>query len=1039
MAAFNWSKIEDGYAGFEKLACRYVSEHYQSPSGWKPTQATRDGNKDAFTIILGFRPDGTKDEQWWMEAKYSTSVQKLSRYRLDATIVSAILNKRISRIIFVTNIVINPKTIVDIRTALQKAVGCREVFFASKYSLEYWLSQNPEIVNEFFGASVDCDIKLPEFFITEEMEVFNKFNNHLSFHEPLHHMVKGQIYHGYFSVFSKCNSEIIIKPSPQQQGIQILSDEKLLLRSGESPLHIIFRLEDNFCNSITKEIEAPIFVINDQELLLKHNPETIDGHSKVTILEQENAKRQIIEQLDLFLHKPETKVCVLAGVSGIGKSYLINEILSYKLLQSEILFSIEFVENGYENINILINIILFLLYPYVDPADLDENYLRAIKKDNFITESILQFVKNKHDFEQLEAIMENTIGMLPVFPNCVSINKRIIILDDFQKMSRNQRTFLYYVIEEIYQKKFPVFILLCGQLQMMDNQYFQTKQAFFPIEITYQLSAQTIMDYINSYGSLAFHLDIPVVKTLFDNLVELFIFVQYLQDTAPDIGSLEDFIEFCKLFKQTHLYEKHILNQFKTLKRENEKEFRLCSAIYWSFNGVDYDNICEEFLPCVMNLLSKNFIKYNHENKIIPHQDIETAVFRKFFPRTDAKNIFLKDSNEKADSLHMTINCSSSITELHQVVTDIESLCNKKKFYTVFYILEDIFEQPCKDAIRNRITDSVYYRLYRAYALASTNLSKQKSGTALFKKIYEETQDSSDIDIIYHVKTSVLWELQNSSFEWLDFDQSELYAKEQMTTIEHLIRLKVLEPDKNKFIRYQNMVVIKTLIESEKNIAHTMEAFLTRYNTMLEYGYYQRALSFKVRFAHTLLTKDLSVAETMLQESMESISASSGDTDKFYLWASTTYYFIQLIQDRVSADLSLFLADLEKMKRDYYNDYRKRMLAVASYYLSLHDIELGKKALLFDITVERGLRPRQEGFFHELLALLELFNGNADAALQELDKAQNIFRNLSEYVKIINHNRKLILLEKCPLEKLIFYTGGIMEKTCYYLDPRCLY
>ena len=185
MATFNWNKIKEGYVGFEKLACRYVSEHYQSPSGWQQTKATRDGNKDAVTIILGFRPDGASKEQWWMEAKYSTNIQKLSRYRLDATIVSAILNEHISRIIFVTNIIVASKTIVDIRTALQKATGCREVFFASKYSLEYWLSKNPQIIDEFFEPSVDFNIKLPDFLLTEEMEIFNKFNNHLSFHHVM--------------------------------------------------------------------------------------------------------------------------------------------------------------------------------------------------------------------------------------------------------------------------------------------------------------------------------------------------------------------------------------------------------------------------------------------------------------------------------------------------------------------------------------------------------------------------------------------------------------------------------------------------------------------------------------------------------------------------------------------------------------------------------------------------------------------------------------------------------------------------------------
>lgn len=1039
MITFDWSKIINGCVGFEKLACRYVSEFYNSPSGWIPTQATRDGNKDAYTIILGFKPNEVTNEQWWMEAKYSTNVQKLTRYRLDATIVSAILSEHISRIIFVTNILISPKTIIDIRIALEKAVECHEVFFVSKYSLEYWLSQNTNIVKEFFGESENFTFSFPDLFIIDEMEVFSNFNNHLSFRESLHHVVKGQIYHGYFSVFSNTEKNLVIEANQNQQGIRILSDKKLPVKRGENPLHIVFKLEDSFCNIITKQTEAPSFVINSLELLLKYNPTPVNGHTKIKIQEQENIGQKIIDQLTDFLRNPITKVCVLTGISGIGKSYLLNEIQSRKCLQSEILFSIEFVENGYENINIIVNIILFILFPYIDPADLDDTYLLNIKRDNFITPFFLQLIRQKQDFEQLEAIMETNANVNPIFPSSISINKRLIILDDIQKLSQHHKAFLYSVIKEVYHKKMPVFILLCGQPQMIDNQFFLIKQTLFLEEFVIKLSAETITDYINSNSNLTFKLDKSVIKSLFNNLVELFIFVQYLQESVTDITSIEEFIEFCKLFKRTHIYEKHILNQFNTLKCENEKEFHLCSSIYWSFNGIEYNNICEEFSPYIFNLFSKNFIKYNNENKIVPYQDIDQTVFRKSFPKSDYTNVLIQSSNEKADFLHMLIKSSFNINELKEVVTEIETLCDEKKFYTVYYILQDIFEQIYTNTIKNHITESIYYRLYRAYALAATNLSKQKSGTSLFKEIYDETYNTDDVDILYYVRTSVLWELQNSSYEWLKFKQSEQYAIEQMALIEHLIALNVLNGDKNKFMRYQNLLVIKTLIESEKNTSNIIKTFESRFSNMEYYGFHQRALSFKVRFAYTLLTRDLSKAETMLQESMKSIAITSGYEDKFYLWASTGYYFIQLIKNDNPESLSLLFTELEKMKQNYYNDYRKRMLAVASYYISIHDIESSEKALFFDITIERALRPRQEGFYHEILAVYELFNGNIQIAQQELDKAEIIFADLSEYNKIIIHNRNIILTGTYKSANIKFYTGGIMKQSNYYLDPRCLY
>lgn len=136
----SWKDINDGALGFERLATRYVEEKFKFPNGnWQPTKETRDGNKDAYTVIIGFHPGIDKEETWWMEAKYSTAEKRkyLTRFRLDATIVSSIFHKRVTKIIFVTNIDIYAKTISEIRFALQKAIGCEEVYFCTKDTLEY--------------------------------------------------------------------------------------------------------------------------------------------------------------------------------------------------------------------------------------------------------------------------------------------------------------------------------------------------------------------------------------------------------------------------------------------------------------------------------------------------------------------------------------------------------------------------------------------------------------------------------------------------------------------------------------------------------------------------------------------------------------------------------------------------------------------------------------------------------------------------------------------------------------------------------------
>ena len=144
-----WENIKDGFRGFERLALVFAKEHFPNPS-WKKTGETRDGNTDAVAYVFGYQSNDKKQIQWWMEAKYSTEQALVTRYRLDATIVSAILAGDVKKVVFITNIAIRAKTILDIRNALTKATSCHDVQFCTKPVLENWLCKNPSIYQDFF-------------------------------------------------------------------------------------------------------------------------------------------------------------------------------------------------------------------------------------------------------------------------------------------------------------------------------------------------------------------------------------------------------------------------------------------------------------------------------------------------------------------------------------------------------------------------------------------------------------------------------------------------------------------------------------------------------------------------------------------------------------------------------------------------------------------------------------------------------------------------------------------------------------------------
>ena len=110
MERFDWKNIRRGFKGFEDLALEYVRKEFANGS-WEHSPYTRDGNRDGYAVVFGYRPHALGQEEWWMEAKYSTEAERLTRYRLDATIVSAAIRGNISKIVFVTNISVSTKTI----------------------------------------------------------------------------------------------------------------------------------------------------------------------------------------------------------------------------------------------------------------------------------------------------------------------------------------------------------------------------------------------------------------------------------------------------------------------------------------------------------------------------------------------------------------------------------------------------------------------------------------------------------------------------------------------------------------------------------------------------------------------------------------------------------------------------------------------------------------------------------------------------------------------------------------------------------------
>ena len=357
----NWETIVDGFRGFEKLALEFVEENEpQNGCSWKPTKETRDGNHDAilarevsdtpkpdFAVFVGY---ANNVDVWWMEAKYSAEATQensiISRYRLDATIVSAILSRNISKIIFVTNLEIASKTIADIRKALIFSNSCSEVKFYTKSHLENWLLDKPF---SFFGSKFKCTLDMynqlekPYFNHIEELSFYSIGNNF--FQEPLSSVYVGGIYEIHFSISVYKDFDATLNSCIN---IQLLSEDskKIHLKKGINDYVFYACIPENLEYEPISKLDSPGEYKTLQPIsiayLLENESSTEDFEiqiipaTAIKIINSENiffdipSQNKLVDKLckDLtdHTHNPDCEFSLISiyGSSGIGKSYVLQ-------------------------------------------------------------------------------------------------------------------------------------------------------------------------------------------------------------------------------------------------------------------------------------------------------------------------------------------------------------------------------------------------------------------------------------------------------------------------------------------------------------------------------------------------------------------------------------------------------------------------------------------------------------------------------------------------------------------------------------------
>ena len=239
-------------------------------------------------------------QEWWMEAKYSNSKTCIPRYKLDATLVSALLKGTVERIIIVTNMNISNQTINDIRQAIIGSTVCKQVDFCIRSTLEYWLYQNVSILKEYFADFKGETIDLEKYILVDKIKYYKDQKFCYSYKEDLMILDLNEVYRAYFTIYSKYQNTVEIKPCTNLKGIKILDNKIIDLHQGVNNIQFSFLLKNNYGYSTKKrqnehfKLPEPSFCIDKIQIISEKNITIApDNSNNYEIMSQTNATKDM--------------------------------------------------------------------------------------------------------------------------------------------------------------------------------------------------------------------------------------------------------------------------------------------------------------------------------------------------------------------------------------------------------------------------------------------------------------------------------------------------------------------------------------------------------------------------------------------------------------------------------------------------------------------------------------------------------------------------------------------------------------------------
>lgn len=1027
----DWNRIKNGCHGFERMALEFVKEHFPNPS-WHKTKETRDGNKDGIAYVFGYQASNDDTEQWWMEAKYSTQKQYLTRYRLDSTIVSAILQGNVKRVIFVTNILVRSKTISDIRTALLESTQCEKVSFCSRYMLEYWLGQKHNRYQEFFDCAQDTSIDLPEKpFIIEEIEFYEKSSNPHAFCEPVFELETDVTYIGHFSLFSPVECSVRLKKSKKSVGIRIYGSHTFHLSIGENTLQFEIQITSK---AIKKQI--CMFEIDGLELFPAQQVRFIQSQNMKYDLPSQMALIDSLEySLRRFLHSPRFQIHAVNGSNGVGKSSVLLHLANSNAISKSYFFNARFSSSSILNSRLLVDIVFFILFPYLDPDAIDEQYITSLANRQ-VSADLISLINRKDSFEALLNFFPQCAGEHNLLPTEFHVNKRIIFLDDVEKLDSIATQFLFELLAEMHQKEIPLFCIITSIPSLLRSKQFTfLKERCYVYERTLALELADVGEVLRQRGYNVFP-ENYLGHFPQTTIIELLTFALYIEDSHSSELRLDEFIAQFRLFQLSDIVELHIKNRFSNAFTILPSCRALCESIYYSYRPYRLHETDDQLRNEIAFLIEQGLIRYDQYHCLVPAQETYRTIFRKSFPKTVKTNV-INSPYDDPESLRINLETCYDIAILEQSAYAVMNLWSKNQYHTLVYILQELFENNnMRIEFENRLqNETQFLNLYFIYTYAANQQSYVSTPILHFRRILSRTTESC-LCVEKDICLRTNWELAVIDFDNLNYTKALGRVKSIVALLRDMqhqgyIKCSLLDCEK-----YHEAMTIKSLVEMELIGEQHNGEYDSRLNCSRDHGFLDRHNNTLIRLSLARITHNYCKSMEDLAKGCNYYLTNHSENSKMYLFGQFSYLYFQVIYDNRLDLFDEVLRIHERMKINQYNNHRKRLFAISTFFFYIGNTKRACNYLLKESYMTRELSKRSQAFFYETDALLELSKGKCSAAIKSLERAALLFKHLPNYSCIPLHNIHLLESSANFEMEYEFWKGSDMKPTTYYLDPR---